>query len=595
MIPVFKFGGSGQRTFPAGQSAVARRRAMRIIALSMSAEPELRPIREIAERAGILPDELEPYGRHKAKVSLSVIERTASRPRGLYVLVTAISPTPLGEGKTTTTIGLAQAFQRLGKKAIATVRQSSMGPVFGIKGGGTGGGASQVIPLSDTNLHLTGDFHAISAANNLLAAWIDTTVLLKNPLGIRPESITWRRVVDMNDRALREITIGQGGPENGVERKTGFDITAASEVMACWALASDPADLRARLARIVVAEDGPGNPVTAERLGAAGAMAALLVDAMKPNLLQTTEGTPCLVHAGPFANIAHGNSSVVADRIAAGLADVVVTEAGFGADMGAEKFFNIKCRASGLWPDAAVVVASVRALKMHGLSVAVKPGKPLPKELVEENLEALDKGCANLDKQIENVLAYGVPVVVAVNRFPGDTPREMEFILGRARKAGAVEAAASDVFARGGAGGEDLARAVLRAASPSGARRPAPQFLYPDDWPLERKIDMIARRMYGASGVEYTEGAKTALARLARWGFSGLPICMAKTQYSLSHDPQLRGRPEGFILPVREVRLSAGAGFVTPVSGKIQLMPGLGSTPSLLKMDVDAAGNITGF
>jgi formate--tetrahydrofolate ligase len=324
-------------------------------------------------------------------------------------------------------------------------------------------------------------------------------------------------------------------------------------------------------------------------------MAALLADAAMPNLLQTTEGTPCLVHAGPFANIAHGNSSVVADRIALALADAVVTEAGFGADMGAEKFFNIKCRAGGLWPDAAVMVASVRALKMHGLAVSVKPGKPLPRELVEENLEALDRGCANLDKQIENVLAYGVPVVAAVNRFPGDTARELELVLARAKKAGAVEAAASDVFARGGAGGEDLARAVVRAASPTGAKRPTPQFLYPDDWPLERKIDTIARRMYGAGGVEYTGEAREALARLARWGFERLPICMAKTQYSLSHDPAMRGRPEGFVLPVREVRLSAGAGFVTPVSGKIQLMPGLGSTPSLTRIDVDAAGRILGF
>lgn len=558
----------------------------------MSAEPGLRPIQEIAFQAGILPGEMDPYGRYKGKVRLSILDRLAGRPQGMYVLVTAITPTPLGEGKTTTTIGLAQALAREGKRAIATVRQSSMGPVFGIKGGGTGGGASQVLPLSDTNLHLTGDFHAVAAANNLLAAWLDTTVLLKNPHRIRPDSITWRRVVDMNDRALRQITIGQGGAENGIERGTGFDITAASEVMACLALCSGFADLRERLGRIVVAEDEGGGPVTAERVGAAGAMAALLADAAHPNLLQTTEGTPCLVHAGPFANIAHGNSSVVADRVALGLADVVVTEAGFGADMGAEKFFNIKCRAGGLWPRVAVLVASVRALKMHGLAVAVKPGKPLPRELVEENLEALDKGCANLEKQIENVAAYGVPVVVAVNRFPGDTPRETAFILDRAKKAGAAGAAASDVFARGGEGGRDLAREVLRVGE---ASRPVPRFLYPDDWPLERKILEIARRMYGAEGVEYTGEARQSLERLARWGFGRLPVCMAKTQYSLSHDPVMRGRPAGFVLPVREVRLSAGAGFVTPVSGRIQLMPGLGSTPSLLNMDVDAAGGIRGF
>lgn len=553
--------------------------------------PELRPIQDVAAALGVRPEEIEPCGRYKAKVSLSILDRLEGKPRGLYVLVTAITPTPLGEGKTTTTVGLAQALSRLGRRAVATVRQASMGPVFGVKGGGTGGGAAQVVPWEDANLHLTGDFHAVGAAHNLLAAWLDTTLLLKNPRRIRPETVTWRRVVDMNDRALRRITVGQGGTANGVERITGFDITAASEVMACLALASDRADLRRRLGRIVVAEDAEGRPVTAEDLGAAGAMAVILKDALLPNLMQTGEGTPCFVHTGPFANIAHGNSSVVADRVALSLADVVVTEAGFGADMGAEKFFNIKCRVGGFAPAAAVLVASVRALKMHGLDVAVKPGKPLPRELVAENPDALDRGCENLDKQIENVKAYGVPVVVAVNRFPDDAPGELERVCARARRAGAADAAVSDVYARGGAGGEDLARAVLAAAAGRGA---PPRFLYADDAPLPEKIERIARAMYGADGVDYDEAARADLARLARWGFGRLPVCMAKTQYSLSHDPALRGRPRGFRIPVREIRLSAGAGFVTPVSGTIQLMPGLGSNPGLLRMDLDAAGRVTG-
>lgn len=550
----------------------------------------LDPLEDVAARYGIGPADLEPYGRTKAKIDHRLGERGEARAR--YVLVTAITPTPAGEGKTVHTIGVSLALNRLGKKAVCAIRQPSMGPVFGIKGGAAGGGYSQVVPMEDFNLHLTGDFHAVAAANNLLSAAADTSVLLDNPLGIDPASITWKRVVDMNDRALRVITTGQGGPKNGVPRETGFDITSASEVMAILGLASDLPDMRARLGRIVIGRDGSGKDVTAEDLQCAGAMAAILRDAIDPTVMQTTEKTLAFVHTGPFANIAHGNSSILADRVASRCADYVVTEGGFGADMGAEKFFNIKCRASGMRPDAAVLVVTIRALKSHSGHFPLRQGRPLPDELFQENLEAVGEGCENLEAQIANVRAHGVPVVVAVNRFPTDSDAELELVCERAMAAGAEAAEISEVHGRGGEGGEALAAAVIRVAESDAADF---RFLYPSEMPLAEKIETLALRLYGAGSVEFSAEAREELSALQEAGHGHLPICMAKTQYSLSHDPQFKGRPHGFVFPVRGVRLAAGAGFVVAFAGNIMTMPGLGRTPAYRGVDLDAEGQIQGL
>jgi formate--tetrahydrofolate ligase len=552
-----------------------------------------RPIIDVARELGLRDDEIEPYGSVKAKITLAGIERLeAERPRGKYVLVTAISPTPLGEGKSTTTVGLAQGLNRIGRKAAVCIRQPSLGPVFGIKGGAAGGGRSQVIPMSDFNLHLTGDVHAIGAAHNLAAAFLDNHLHHGNALGIDPLNVLWPRVLDISDRALRKVVIGLGGRENGYPRETEFVITVASEVMAVLALASDLADLRTRLGRMVLATTRDGKPITAEDLKVAGAMAALLVDAIKPNLLQTLEGGPAFVHCGPFANIAHGNNSVLADRIALATNEIVCTEAGFGADMGAEKFFDIKCRASGLRPDAAVVVATIRALKMHGGVGRIVAGKPLDPALLTENVDAVTAGAANLAKQIENVRLYNVPVVVAINYFPTDTPAEMDAVRAVSLAAGAREAVIAKHWATGGEGAEDLAKAVWAAAE-EGA--PNFKFLYPDDASLTSKIETIATQVYGADGVDLSPAAAKQLAQYEALGFGKLPICMAKMQYSLSHDGSLKGRPTGFRVPIREVRLSAGAGFVTPLAGEMRTMPGLPSRPGGENIDLDDDGDIVGL
>ena len=552
-----------------------------------------RPIIEVARDLGITDGELELYGPTKAKVTLEAIRRLElERPRGKYVVVTAITPTPLGEGKSTTSVGLAQGLCAIGKKAAVNIRQPSLGPVFGIKGGAAGGGYSQVIPMEDFNLHLTGDVHAIGAAHNLAGAFLDNSLHHKNPLGIDPHGILWPRVMDISDRALRHVVIGLGGREDGVPRETEFIITVGSEVMAVLALATDLHDLRTRLGRMVLATSMARTPITAQDLGVAGAMTVLLRDAIKPNLLQTLEGGPAFVHAGPFANIAHGNNSIIADRLALVTNDIVVTEAGFGADMGAEKFFDIKCRASGLRPDAAVVVATIRALKMHGGVGKIIAGKPLDPALLEENVEAVRRGAANLAKQIENVTMFGVPAVVAINSFPTDTAAEVEAVRQVALAAGARDAVVATHFTDGGKGAVALAEAVWAATQDGTADF---RLLYPDEMPLALKIETIATKVYGAAGIEFLPAAAKALRQFEDLGFGHLPICMAKTQYSLSHDPSLKGRPTGFTVPIREVRLSAGAGFITPICGEMRTMPGLPSRPGGEKIDIDADGNIVGL
>jgi len=555
---------------------------------------DLEPISELAARLGIPPEAVFAHGPTKAKIDYRLGERPrpADAPRPRTVLVTAVSPTPAGEGKTLHTIGLSLALNRLGRKAACAVRQPSMGPVFGVKGGAAGGGRAQIVPMEDFNLHLTGDMHAVGAAHNLAAAALDTSLLLDNPLGVDPARITWKRVVDVNDRALRQIEIGLGGALNGVPRTSGFEITPASEVMAVLGLATGWGDLRARLGRIVVAGDKQGRAITCENLGVAGAMAAILRETMHPTLMQTSERTPAFVHAGPFANIAHGNSSIVADRVAARFCDWVVTEAGFGADMGAVKYFDVKCRASGQSPDAAVLVATVRALKVHSGKYKVKPGTPLPVELGDEDLDALAAGCANLTAQVQNVLAFGIPVVVAINRFPTDTEAEIELVRARALEAGASAAKESRLFALGGEGGLELAEAVVAAAE-SGRADYRP--LYALETSIETKIETLATRIHGAARVEYSEVARVGIAELTAQGFGGLPICIAKTQYSLSHDPALHGRPIGYTFPVRAVRVAAGAGFVVVYAGDIATMPGLGRSPGFLKVDMDAEGRIHGL
>jgi len=552
-----------------------------------------RPITEVARGLGLRDDEIELYGSVKAKVTLEGLRRVeAEGRRGKYVLVTAITPTPLGEGKSTTTVGLAQGLNRIGRKAAVTIRQPSLGPVFGIKGGAAGGGYSQVIPMEDFNLHLTGDVHAIGAAHNLAAAFLDNSLHHRNPLGIDQHAILWPHVVDISDRALRHAIIGLGGREDGIPRETEWVITVASEVMAILALAYDLPDLRARLGRIVMARTHDGRPVTAEDLKVAGAMAVLLRDAIKPNLLQTLEGGPAFVHCGPFANIAHGNSSILADRVALATSEIVCTEAGFGSDMGAEKFFDIKCRASGLRPDAAVIVATVRALKMHGGVGKIVAGKPLDPALLQENVDAVRAGAANLAAHIEIVRKYNVPVVVAMNAFPTDTDAEYAAIREVSLAAGARDAVVTRNFADGGEGARDLAEAVWAAAE-EGA--PDFRFLYPDEMPLREKIETIAHEVYGAARVDFHATASKALATYEDLGYGHLPICMAKTQYSLSADAALKGRPTGFTLPIRDVRLSAGAGFVTPLCGDMRTMPGLPSKPAGDAIDLDANGDVVGL
>lgn len=559
-------------------------------ALEIGREAELRPITDVAAGLGLTDDEIELYGQHKAKIKLSALDARIDKPNGKYVVVTAITPTPLGEGKSTTTIGLGQALDRIGSKSIVAIRQASLGPVFGIKGGAAGGGYAQVVPLEDMNLHLTGDAHAVTSAHNLGSAFLDNELFRGNRLNINPRSILWRRVLDVNDRALREIVIGLGDG-NGTTRETGFDITAASEIMAILALTTGLKDLRQRLGRMVMALDRDRKPVTADDVGAAGAMTVLMRDAIKPNLLQTLEGSPALVHAGPFGNIAHGNSSVIADMIGLKLADILLTEAGFGADLGAEKFFNIKCRVSGLRPDAAVLVATVRAIKAHSGRFKIVAGRPLEEGLTSENLEALREGMPNLEKQIENVTRHGVPVVVAINHFPTDTDAEIDLIRKAALDAGAIDVAVSKVFTEGGAGGEDLARATLEATKAPNSFK----HLYDEDWSIKQKIETIGREMYGAGAITYTPQAERAIRQFTNQGWDHMPICMAKTHLSLSSDASLHGRPEGFEMIVREVRASVGAGFIYPILGEMRTMPGLPSHPGGKNVDIDEDGNIVGL
>ena len=543
----------------------------------------MEPITAIAAKAGLQEEELELYGRYKAKISASAWERVKDRADGKLVLVTAINPTPAGEGKTTTTVGLGQAMAKLGKNAMIALREPSLGPVFGIKGGAAGGGWAQVVPMEDINLHFTGDMHAITAANNLLCAMLDNHLQQGNALGIDPRRVIFTRVLDMNDRALRNITIGLGGKMNGVPREDHFMITVASEIMAILCLASDLDDLKKRFGDILVAYNYAGEPVYARDLKAEGAMTALMKDAIKPNLVQTLEGTPCLMHGGPFANIAHGCNSVQATRMALKLSDIAITEAGFGADLGAEKFLDIKCRKAGLNPSCVVLVATVRALKYNG-------GVPKA-ELNAQNLAALEKGIVNLDAHIENIAKFGLPVVVAINAFPTDTEEEMAFIRKHCEEKG-VRVALSEVFAKGGEGGKALAEEVLAVLDEDKADF-AP--IYPDEMPLEEKIETIARTIYGADGVNILPAAAKELANIAAMGYANLPVCMAKTQYSLSDDASLLGRPTGFTITVRSARLAAGAGFVVCETGAIMTMPGLPKVPAAEKIDIDSSGKITGL
>lgn len=560
--------------------------------LEIAQSAALEPILSVAERSGLSADDLEPYGRYKAKVHLDVREKLAHRPLGRYIDVTAITPTPLGEGKTTTTIGLSQGLGRLGRRVFTCIRQPSMGPTFGIKGGAAGGGYSQVIPMEEFNLHLTGDLHAVTAAHNLMSAAIDNHLHHGNELRIDPFSITWPRVVDLNDRALRKVNVGLGGKLNGHPRESSFDIAVASEVMAILALSTDLRDLRTRLGRIVIGTNAEGRPVSAEDLKVAGAMTVLLKDAMMPTLLQTLEHTPALVHAGPFANIAHGNSSVVADQIALRAGDYVVTESGFASDMGMEKFMDIKCRASGLRPDCVVVVATIRALKMHGGLGRVVAGKPLPKELTTENLDALRKGSENLAAHIRIAKLFGVPVVVAVNQFSTDTDAEVRLLEKIAVDAGAEGAAMSDHWARGGAGAEELARKVEAACAKGKDFR----FLYELEATIKEKIETIATKVYGADGVDYLPAAEEKIKLYTQFGYDRMPICMAKTHLSISHDPKLKNVPKGFRLPIRDVRASVGAGFLYPLCGDMQTMPGLPSHPAFEKVDFDfETGRVVGL
>ncbi len=578
--------------------------------LEIAQQATIEPIVDIAHRYGLSAADLIAYGTTKAKVHLDVLKRMDGGPVGKYVDVTAITPTPLGEGKTTTTIGLVQGLGARGHKAIAAIRQPSMGPTFGIKGGAAGGGYSQVVPMDEFNLHLTGDIHAITAAHNLVAAAIDArwyhegrlsderlSELGLDRIGLDPNKISWRRVVDMNDRALRNVIVGLGGSADGRPRETGYDITVASELMAILALvdgtdyATALRNLRERCGRVVIGTSKKGAPVTLEDLGVAGAVAVLMKDTLHPTIMQTLEGQLAFVHAGPFANIAHGNSSILADRVALHLGDYVVTESGFGADMGMEKFFDIKCRVSGLKPDCVVLVATVRALKTHGGGPRVVPGRPLDPAYTEENLALLRAGLSNLKAHIANAKRYGVSVVVAVNQFPTDTSHEMDLIRSAAMEAGASAAVTSNHWAEGGAGAAELAAAVEAACEEPSAF----DFLYPLDRSIKEKIETIATEIYGAAEVEYAPTAERQIAEFERAGFGYLPICMAKTHLSISHDPALKGAPTGYTLPVREVRASVGAGFIYPLLGEMRTMPGLGTKPAFMNVDIDDQGNVVGL
>lgn len=558
--------------------------------LAIAKKARLEPLTKIAAAMGIEERFLEPYGRHVAKISLEAIEALQDRPKAKYVVVTAITPTPLGEGKTTTTVGLGQAFQYINSSATIAIRQPSMGPTFGIKGGAAGGGYSQVVPMEQFNLHLTGDMHAVTAANNQLAAMIDNHIFHGNALGIDPHSITWRRVLDVNDRALRNIVLGLGAKSDGNPRQTGFDITPASEVMAVLALSTSLQDMRQRLGRIVIGQSFDKQPITAEMLRAAGAMTVMMKDALQPNLMQTLENTPAIVHAGPFGNIAHGNSSIIADRIGIHSAEFLITEAGFGADMGAERFFNIKSRVSGLKPDAAVLVATVRALKAHSGRFTIVAGKPLPPELLQENPEDVHAGADNLKKHIENVRLHGVAPVVAINAFPEDFTSEHEAIAEIAESMGA-KVAVSRHFSEGGKGAIALAEAVREAT-----REPSNfTCLYPDDASLMEKIETVATKVYGADGVDYAPKARRQLRRYEKQGFGNLSVCIAKTHLSISSNPKLKGAPTGWRLPVREAKVSAGAGFIYLISGDMRTMPGLSSQPAAEHIDIDENGDIVGL
>ena len=552
-------------------------------ALEIAHEAKLRPINEIAEAAGILPEELEQYAQYRGKVSLSILDRLARRPDAKLVIVTAITPTKAGEGKTTTSVALTQGLGKIGKKVVLCLREPSMGPVFGVKGGGTGGGYSQIGPMEDINLHFNGDFHAVTAAHNLLAAALDASIFNGNPLRIDPSTIMWPRTVDMNDRELRYSVVGLGGKAHGVPREHQFVITAASEVMAVFALANGLADLRRRLGRIVVASTFDGEPVTAEMLKAAGAMTVIMKDAIKPNLVQTLEGQPALVHAGPFGNIAHAANSILADRIALKLADYVITEAGFASDLGFQKFCDIVCRSGGFAPSAAVLVTTVRATKSHG-------GKPF-NVLANEDLDALAKGADNLAAHVQIVRQYGLPCVVAINSFPTDTARELDLVRDLALKAGAETVVLHSGFSQGGAGATDLAKAVTAACDKPNTFAP----LTPGGTPIVQQIEAIATKLYGASGIDLESQARKDLEKIEKLGLGTAPVCMAKTHLSLSHDPLLRNRPTGFILPIRSLVPSAGAGFVVALCGDMQRMPGLGKTPAFVNIDIDEAGRTVGL
>ena len=556
--------------------------------LDISRNAKLKPITSIAGKLGIGSRYMEAFGDYKAKISLDILKSRPIRKRSKYIVVTGITPTHFGEGKTVTTVGLSMALNRLEKKAVSCIRQPSLGPFFGVKGGGLGGGYSQVIPSDEVNINFTGDIHAVGAAHNLAASFLDNHIFRGNRLGIDIEKIFWHRVLDVNDRPLRNIRIGIGGSEYGVERRSRFDITASSELMAILALSESLADMRSRIGRITVALTKNGKPVTCEDLKVAGAMAAILKDALKPNLVQTTENTPCFVHTGPFANITHGNSSVLADKIALRFTDYVITEAGFGADCGAEKFFNIKCRSSGLKPDAAVLVSSIRALKAHSGMFKTAVGKPLDKRIYSESLDALEAGASNLEKQIKNVRAFGVPCVVAINRFASDTEKEIKLVKRIALEAGAFDCAVSDMYRRGSRGGAELARAVINAADAKSKF----DFLYDSGDPIKKKIETIAKVLYGARDVFYEKAAEENIALLKRIGAGRLPVCMAKTHLSLSHDPALKGAPKNFTLPVRDVRPSTGAGFVYALCGKTLTMPSLSSHPAGENIDIDSKGRV---
>ncbi len=558
--------------------------------LEIARATPLLPIAEVAEAAGLPPERVEPYGRHVAKIDLAAIDDLADRPRARYVVVTAVTPTPLGEGKTTTSVGLAQGLQHIGKRSILALRQPSMGPTFGIKGGAAGAGYSQVVPMETLNLHLTGDFHAVTEAHNMLAAMVDSHLHHGNRLGLDPRNIAWRRVLDVNDRALRNIVVGLGARLDGVPRQTGFDITAASEVMVILALSTSLRDMRERLGRIVVGYTYAGVPVTAEDLKAAGAMAVIMKEALKPNLLQTIEHGPVLVHAGPFGNIATGNSSIVADRVGIRAADYLLTEAGFGSDMGAERFFNVKCRVSGLQPDAAVLVVTVRALKTHSGRYRVVAGRPLPPPMLEESPDDVRAGLPNLVKHIEIVRSFGVSPVVAVNRFPTDFDSEHDVIRAAAEAAGARMAVATHVV-DGGAGAAALAEAVVEACAEEHEFTPT----YALDAPLTDKIEAVSTRVYGADGVDYSPAAAHDLARFEELGYGRFPVVIAKTHLSISSDPTLKGAPTGWRLPVREVRAAAGAGYVYAIAGDMRTMPGLSSAPAAMSIDLDENGEITGL